>query len=147
MGRTVTVHDVKSGNIDDLLDAVEEAASTGIKVLQVLNRGRAIMFLGPEGEMPEKWHKSVPATVAISTLKKEKISLLRLQKERKALVLSLRSDKTLALWPVEDDPRSELEITTDDLVYRVTQLEITADDRVSSLEEKIERLEICNKKI
>ncbi len=88
MGRTVQFRDVKSGNIDDLLDAVEEAASTGIKVLQVLNRGRAIMFLGPEGEMPEKWHKSVPATVAISTLKKEKISLLRLQKKGKRFCIS-----------------------------------------------------------
>ena len=140
--RTVTIRDIKSGSSDDLLEIVDEAASNGVTVLQVLNRGRAILFLGPEEVMPEKWRAIGPATVPISSLKKEKISLTELQEENTPLILSLRSGKTLALWPIEDDPRSELDRLADRVDYlegRLGQIENFREEELAEALKKLKR--------
>ncbi len=77
------------------------AAAEGVRVVDVVNRGRPVCHLALAEDLPAEWRATEPATVPLSELKRAEVSISGLRREGRALYLSQRSGPTLALWPVE----------------------------------------------
>jgi hypothetical protein len=82
-------------------ERLRRAAASGIRVVDVVNRGRPVCHLALAEDMLAEWRATEPATVPLSELKRAEVSVSGLRREGRALYLSQRSGPTLALWPVE----------------------------------------------
>lgn len=134
---TITVSEVKNRPSKFLMERLERAKEAGSAVLDVLNRGRAVCHLGLAEDMPEEWQTTNPETVPLNELKRSQISLSRLRRQHKALLLAQRSGPMLGLWPTEARYERPIDFkVTEELDYLRREMS-RLKGRVAELERKL----------
>src|SRR3954451_9922621 len=98
---SIRVTELKNLPASETTDRSGRAAAEGVRVLDVLNRGRPVCRLALAEDMPLEWREPEAVTVPLSELKQRGVSIMGLRRGGRGVFLSQRSGPTLALWPVE----------------------------------------------
>jgi hypothetical protein len=137
----VRVADVKNKPLDWLLGLIDAARQTGVPYLDVMNRGRPILHLGLADDLPERWRHIEPSSLPLTDLKRSRISLVALKRERRPFLLTRRSGPPLAVWPIEEGYARPSELAASErLDYQDRQIRRLRRDN-DRLEHRLSRLE------
>jgi hypothetical protein len=133
-GSSIYISQLKNRPSKFVMERLKRAVAEGVRVLDVINRGKPVCHLALAEDLPAEWRVGEPATVPLNELKRSEIKLSALRREGRALYLSQRNGPTLALWPVADTYVRPANLSLSDEVDYLRR-------EVNRLRRRVERLE------